>query len=146
MKQTKVKSTIRIIAIICIMCIIDCTAVTVTTVNTTTPVLVGPVKKIKGKATTASEGKEFDFDHAANAFYFIMGDGNGGTQKDTSVRIISSNEFDGELMIQLDTTKEHAEVKQINVGSYSMLDILLGAFHKTWAGIEGKIVKKENLK
>jgi len=145
MKQTKVISILRIIAIICIVCIIDCAAVTVTTVNTTTPVLVGPVKKIKGKATTASEGKEFDFDHFSLVYYFFMG-GNFSTQKDTMEKIVSSNEFDGELMTQLDTTKEYAEVKQINIGSYSLLDILFLAWHKSWAGIEGRVVKKENLK
>lgn len=145
MKQTKVKSILRLINIICIICIMDCTAVTVTTVNTTTPVLVGPVKKIKGKATTASEGKEFDFDHFSLGYYFIMGGNNNPVQERTE-KIVSSNEFDGELMTQLDTTKEHAEVKQINIGSYSLLDILFAAWHKTWAGIEGRIVKKENLK
>ena len=82
MKQTKVNTTLRIITIICIMCIVECTAVTVTTVNTTTPVLVGPVKKIKGKATTVSEGKEFDFDHFSLVYYFFMG-GNFSTDKST---------------------------------------------------------------
>jgi hypothetical protein len=126
---------------------ISCTSVTITTANTTTPVMIGSIKKIKSKENITNKGKDFAFDVSSLGYYFFLGGGsNDGTQSETSVKIVSSNEFDGELLVQLDTTKESAEVSKINIGSYSMLNILIGAFHKTWAGIEGKVVAKENLR
>lgn len=144
MKEKKIaKSTI---CIFLLLYIASCAPVTVTMRNTTAPVLVGPVKKIKAKPTVASDGNEYDFDHYSLAYYFIMGGNNASPVQERTEKIVSSNEFDGELLARLDTIKEHAEVKQINIGSYSLLNFLFFAWHKAWAGIEGKIVKKENIK
>jgi len=125
--------------------IANCLSVPITTANTTSPVLVGPVKKIKAKATAPSEGRDFHFENTSMTKTETAGGTNHGYARSTEYAV-DPRFFDVQALKETDTLNEHLEVKQINIGSYSAVQIIFYAFHKIWAGMEGKIVKKENLK